>query len=172
MGEVEQSETSRQDHEFPDRTRDKQLWRTGKQVDRRVCAQRYHSYGDQANRKQKCRTYPCDEARRNLPSTKEPLYDRYRKSNDKEKFLRGHESEIILFEAAARELKRLGTVPLPTTESMKTELANLNAEKERLLAEYKAARAEAQEYETVKQNVDALLTVAKEQEQQRRHELE
>ena len=101
-----------------------------------------------------------------------PLYERYRKSNDKEKFLRGHESEIILFEAAARELKRLGTVPLPTTESMKTELANLNAEKERLLAEYKAARAEAQEYETVKQNVDALLTVAKEQEQQRRHELE
>ena len=91
-----------------------------------------------------------------------PLYDRYRKSNDKEKFLRGHESEIILFEAAARELKRLGAVPLPTTKSMKTELANLNAEKERLLAEYKAARTEAQEYETVKQNVDGLLTVPKE----------
>ena len=101
-----------------------------------------------------------------------PLYDRYRKSNDKEKFLRGHESEIILFEAAARELKRLGAVPLPTTENMKTELANLNAEKEQLLAEYKAARTEAQEYDTVKQNVDALLTVPKEQEQQRRHELE
>ena len=101
-----------------------------------------------------------------------PLYDRYRKSNDKEKFLRGHESEIILFEAAARELKRLGAVPLPTTESMKTELANLNAEKERLLAEYKAARAEVQEYETVKQNVDALLTVPKEQEQNKYHEIE
>ena len=101
-----------------------------------------------------------------------PLYDRYRKSNDKEKFLRGHESEIILFEAAARELKRLGAVPLPTTESMKTELANLSAEKERLLAEYKTARTEAQEYDTVKQNVDALLAVPKEQEQQRRHELE
>ena len=101
-----------------------------------------------------------------------PIYDRYKASRDKEKFLRGHESEIILFEAAARALKRLGAVPLPTTESMKTELANLNAENERLLAEYKAARAEAQEYETVKQNVDALLTVAKEQEQQRRHELE
>jgi len=55
---------------------------------------------------------------------------------------------------------------------MKTELANLNAEKERFLAEYKAARTEAQEYDTVKQNVDALLTVPKEQEQQRRHELE
>ena len=101
-----------------------------------------------------------------------PIYDRYRKSGDKEKFLRGHESEIILFEAAARELKRLGAVPMPTTESMKKELANLTAEKERLLAEYKAARTEAQEYDTVKQNVDALLTVPKEQEQQRRHELE
>ena len=55
---------------------------------------------------------------------------------------------------------------------MKTELANLKAEKERLLAEYNAASAEAQEYEPVKQNVDALLTVPKEQEQQRRHELE
>ena len=101
-----------------------------------------------------------------------PVYNRYQQSRDKEKFLRGHESEIILFEAAARELKRMGAVPLPTTESMKTELANLSAEKERLLAEYKTARTEAQEYETVKQNVDALLTVPKEQEQQRRHELE
>ena len=52
------------------------------------------------------------------------------------------------------------------------ELAALASKKETLLAEYKTARAEAQEYETVKQNVDALLTVPKEQEQQRRHELE
>ena len=99
-----------------------------------------------------------------------PIYDRYRKSGDKEKFLRGHESEIILFEAAARELKRLGAVPLPTTESMKAERTNLAAEKERLLAEYKTARSEAQEYETVKQNVDALLSIPKKQEHQ--HELE
>ena len=63
-------------------------------------------------------------------------------------------------------------MPLPTTESMKTELANLNAEKERLLAEYKAARTEAQKYETVKQNVDALLTVPKEQEQNKYNEIE
>ena len=55
---------------------------------------------------------------------------------------------------------------------MKAEFANLNEEKERLLAEYKAARTEAQEYDIVKQNVDALLAVPKEQKQQRRHELE
>ena len=102
----------------------------------------------------------------------QPVYDRYRQSRDKEKFLRGHEGEIILFEAATRELKRMGAVPLPTTESMKTELANLNAEKERLLTEYKTARTEAQEYDTVKQNVDALLAVPKEQVQKQVNELE
>ena len=46
------------------------------------------------------------------------------------------------------------------------ELAALASKKETLLAEYKTARAEAQEYETVKQNVDALLSIPKEQEQE------
>lgn len=101
-----------------------------------------------------------------------PMYDRYRQSRDKEKFLRGHESEIILFEAAARELKKLGAVPLPSTESMKKELSELTAKKNALLVEYRTARSEAQEYETIRQNVDALLSVPKEQMQQKRHELE
>ena len=34
-----------------------------------------------------------------------PLYSEYKKSRDKEKYLRGHEREIILFEASARALK-------------------------------------------------------------------
>jgi len=55
---------------------------------------------------------------------------------------------------------------------VKTELAVLAGKKDTLLAEYKSARSEAQEYETIKRNVDALLSVPKEQEQQRRHELE
>jgi hypothetical protein len=69
-----------------------------------------------------------------------PVYDRYRQSRDKEKFLRGHESEIILFEAAVRELKRLGAVPLPSAESIKTGLAALTQKKDTLLAEYRVAR--------------------------------
>ena len=101
-----------------------------------------------------------------------PIYDRYRQSRDKEKFLRGHESEIILFEAAARELKKLGAVPVPSAERMEKELSALTERKDSLLAEYRTARSEVQEYETIKQNVDALLSVPKEQEQQRRHELE
>lgn len=86
--------------------------------------------------------------------------------------MRGHESEIILFEAAARELKRLNAVPLPSAEKLNTELAALASKKETLLAEYKTARVETQEYETVKQNVDALLSVPKEQEQEKRKQLE
>ena len=101
-----------------------------------------------------------------------PLYDRYRHSRDKEKFLRGHESGIIIFEAAARELKKLGAVPLPAAESMEKELSELTTKKDMLLAGYKAARSEAQEYETIRQNVDALLSAPEAQKQQRRHELE
>ena len=101
-----------------------------------------------------------------------PLYEQYRHSRDKEKFLRGHESGIIIFEAAARELKKLGAVPLLSAERMEKELSELTVRKEALLAGYRAARSEAREYETIRQNVDALLSVPKEQEQQRRHELE
>ena len=101
-----------------------------------------------------------------------PIYDQYRRSGDKEKFMRGHESEIILFEAAARELKRLGAVPLPTTESMKAELAALNAKKEKLIAEYKTARSEEREYETIKKNVDTLLSAPKDDEPKRTHHIE
>ena len=39
-----------------------------------------------------------------------PIYEEYKKSRDKEKYLRGHESEIILFEAAARALKEIGDI--------------------------------------------------------------
>ena len=86
-----------------------------------------------------------------------PVYNRYRKSDDKEKFLRGHESEIILFEAAARELKRLGAVPLPTAEKLEAELKELTARKGTLYAQYTAAKQRAKEYDTVRRNLDILL---------------
>lgn len=86
-----------------------------------------------------------------------PTYNRYRKSDDKEKFLRGHESEIILFEAAARELKRLGAVPLPVAENLEAELSELTARKGTLYAQYTAAKRQAKEYDTIKRNLDILL---------------
>ena len=86
-----------------------------------------------------------------------PVYDRYRKSDDKEKVLRGHESEIILFEAAARELKRLGAVPLPTAEKLEGEVSELTVQKETLYAQYTAAKRQVKEYDTIKRNLDILL---------------
>ena len=93
-----------------------------------------------------------------------PIYDKYKRSPDKEKFLRGHESTIILFEAAARELKRLNAVPLPSTDRINTELAELTARKEKLYAEYTAAKQQLREFETIKQNIDSLIPPQKEQE--------
>ena len=86
--------------------------------------------------------------------------------------MRGHESGIILLEAAARELKKLGAVPVPSAERMETELAALTAKKDSLLTEYRTARSEAQEYGTIKQNVDALLSIPNEHEQKKSHHIE
>lgn len=103
-----------------------------------------------------------------------PLYDRYRQSGDKEKFLRGHEGEIILFEAAARELKRLDTVPLPATQRLQAEMDVLAAKRTALQAEYKKAQQAEREYDTLRQNVEALLEQPREadQQRQRNNELE
>ena len=103
-----------------------------------------------------------------------PLYDQYRQSRDKEKFLRGHEGEIILFEAAARELKRLDAVPLPAIKRLRAEMDELTARKSALQSEYRKAQHKEREYDTLRQNVEALLEKPREAEpqRQRNHELE
>ena len=101
-----------------------------------------------------------------------PLYEKYKRSPDKEKFLRGHESKIILFEAAARELKRLGAVPIPSADRVEAELAELTTRKETLYAGYNASKQQLREMESIKQNIDSLLPVQKEQEPKRSHEIE
>ena len=102
-----------------------------------------------------------------------PIYDRYKASRDKEKFLRGHESEIILFEAAARECKRLGAVPLPATERMQAEMDELNARKAALKAELQKTQREEQDYAAMRRNVEDFLSPPQpEQERTKDVELE
>ena len=100
-----------------------------------------------------------------------PIYDRYKASRDKEKFLRGHESEIILFEAAARECKRLGAVPLPVTERMQAEMDELNARKTTLKAELQKAQREERNYAAMRRNVEDFLSPPQ-QEQERKKNVE
>lgn len=88
-----------------------------------------------------------------------PTYDAYRKSTDKEKFLRGHESNIILFEASVRVLKEMKIDKLPLAEKMTAELDSLTAKKEKLYTDYKTIRQEVKEYRIIRQNVDNLLSM-------------
>ncbi|MDL2301902.1 relaxase/mobilization nuclease domain-containing protein [Lachnospiraceae bacterium OttesenSCG-928-D06] len=99
-----------------------------------------------------------------------PIYNSYRKSSDKEKFLRGHESDIILFEAAVKALKEMNAETLPSAEKMKAEFETLAADKKKFYSEYKTARQETKEYATIKKNVDNLLSVPKEPEQEQQNE--
>lgn len=86
-----------------------------------------------------------------------PVYDRYKASKDKEKFLCGFESEIILFEAAAREIKKAGLIKLPSTDNLKAELDGFSDRKTALQAELRKIQREEKEYDTLRQNMDLLL---------------
>lgn len=86
-----------------------------------------------------------------------PLYDQYRQSKDKEKFLRGHESEIILFEAAARELKRLDAVPLPAAQRLRAEIDELTVKRLALQMELRKAQREEKVHDTIHKNVNERL---------------
>ena len=86
-----------------------------------------------------------------------PVYDRYKVSKDKEKFLRGFESEIILFEAAAREINKAGLTKLPSAAKLKAELDGLAARKTVLQAELQKIQLAEKRYDSLQQNVDVLL---------------
>ena len=86
-----------------------------------------------------------------------PIYEEYKKSRDKEKYLRGHESEIILFEAAARALKEMQIKKLPDLAALRKEYRSLNDRKTKLYEDYRQAKKQMQEYGVVKKNVDSIL---------------
>ena len=86
-----------------------------------------------------------------------PVYDRYKASKDKEKFLRGFESEIILFEAAAREIKKAGLTKLPSAEKIKAELNEFTTRKTALQVELRKIQREEKEYDALQRNVSSLL---------------
>ena len=86
-----------------------------------------------------------------------PVYDAYRKAKSKERYRAGHERDIILHEAAAKALKEAGITKLPNLYALKTEYKKLDAERERLSAQYSEAKQKLKEYGIVKQNVDSIL---------------
>lgn len=86
------------------------------------------------------------------------IYERYKKSSDKEKFLRGNEEKIILFEAAARELKLRGIKKLPTDDYLRSEMDAIDNQKKQLYVNYRTMGKHIKEYSTIMQNIDLLLS--------------
>lgn len=85
------------------------------------------------------------------------IYEEYKKSPDKEKYLRGHESEIILFEAAAKALREMQIKKLPDLAALRKEYSGLNDRKSKLYEDYRQVKKQMQEYGVVKKNVDSIL---------------
>ena len=96
---------------------------------------------------------------KNLSAYKQlrPVALELRNAKDKAAFRRQHESQLILYEAAAKALKEAGVTKLPNLYALKTEYKKLDAERERLSAQYSEAKQKLKEYGIVKQNVDSIL---------------
>ena len=99
---------------------------------------------------------------KNLSAYKQlrPVALELRNAKDKAAFRRQHESQLILYEAAAKALKEAGITKLPNLYAIKTEYKKLDAERERLSAQYSEAKQKLKEYGIVKQNVDSILRTA------------
>ena len=99
---------------------------------------------------------------KNLSAYKQlrPVALELRNAKDKAAFRRQHESQLILYEAAAKALKEAGVTKLPNLYALKTEYKKLDAERERLSAQYSEAKQKLKEYGIVKQNVDSILRTA------------
>lgn len=56
-----------------------------------------------------------------------PIYNRYKASKDKKKFLRGFERKITLFDVTVREIKKVGIEKLPSAQKLKAELQKIQS---------------------------------------------
>ena len=104
---------------------------------------------------------------KNLTTYKQlrPVVLEYRKAKDKAAFRREHESQLILYEAAAKAIKDTGITRLPDLAALKAEYRELDKQKARLYEQYGEVKRELKEYGIIKQNVDSILRVTPGKEQ-------
>ena len=88
----------------------------------------------------------------------------FRAAKDKAAYRREHESQLILYEAAAKAIKDAGVTKLPNLAALKAEYRKLDEEKERLYQKYGEVKKELADYGIIKQNVDSILRVTPHQE--------
>ena len=99
-----------------------------------------------------------------------PAYAAYRKAKDKEKYRTAHESDIILYEAAAKAIKAAGITKLPSLAALQAEYAALQEQKEALYADYGKLKKQVKEYDVIKKNIDSILKVERQPEREKEAE--
>lgn len=104
---------------------------------------------------------------KNLSAYKQlrPVALEYKKAKNKAAFRREHESQLILYEAAAKALKDAEVTKLPDPSELKAAYKKLDEEKERLYQKYSEVKKELADYGIIKQNVDSILRVTPGKEQ-------
>ena len=98
-----------------------------------------------------------------------PVYDKYRTAKNKSDFENKYRREIILFKAAAKNLKCKNPPPASTLRNSYTELTQ---QKAALYEEYKKLKKKSAEIDIVKQNVDMLLNDNLNKERTQEQEIE
>ena len=83
-----------------------------------------------------------------------PIYLKLKKVKNKEGFTRKFQRELILYEAAAKQLK--GTNP-PPLETLIKDNGDLSERKAKLYEEYKKLKTKSAEIEIIRSNVDTLI---------------
>ena len=95
------------------------------------------------------------------------VYVDYRKAGYSKKFKAAHESDILIHQAAKKYFDSLGLEKLPSVKSLREEYAALLDQKKKAYAAYKQARADMQELQNVRANVEYLLGVPSGREAER-----
>ena len=81
----------------------------------------------------------------------------YIKAKNKDEYRNNHESDLILYEAAAKALKKAGITKLPDLAALQKEYAALQKKKEAIYSDYGKLKKKVKEYQRIKQNVDTIL---------------
>ena len=86
------------------------------------------------------------------------VYGEYLKATNKKKFREEHESEILLYEAARKELKQLTNgEKIPSLKQLRVEKDELTRRKNQEYEDYSFSRAKLRELQTIHSNVNTIL---------------
>lgn len=86
-------------------------------------------------------------------------YVAYRQAGYSQKFKQEHAADILLHQSAKKYFDELGIEKLPAVKSLQSEYAELLSRKKKIYPEYRKLRSEMKDLQTVKANVDKLLSM-------------